>query len=914
MGQREDAKGECRAGEQRPRPEFGCRPRRATCAREGARARDVRQLGQRQEQCERRDDRIERSRRRAAEPAVAGDASGHRSDPVQRTWDGRERRHAARIIDRQPELREPGAGGHKDGRGEQAETDSTFAPPAFDDIHDHLLGRRPARVVPRMGDAAASTLRVVRMLLDGAALAFTPGDTIADAMIRAGQAPAGCLCLAGDCPYCLVTIDGVSYLRACQTPAAGGLVAARQPVTTPPAVIVDGRTRRPSSRHEHCGTLVIGAGPAGRAAARAGDVLVDDGPIPDPPDGVDTRPGMHVIGIYPGPRVVALGPHGTVQFHPQRIVIATGSSDEQLVATGLPRGGVFTLGAARRLLDRTAFPAGSVVIAAGTREACAFAQRLPDARIVIDPRLAEPPVAGALRGRVAGVSEGVVQIEEGPDSSSWTSCDILVVGLGRQPRDLLVRMAAGAGVAVEAVGSCGRPAPLPPPPGDGLVCPCAGVTTADLVSAYQRGFHHVELLKRSTTACTGTCQGAACLPHVRAFIAGREGTSPPPITARPAARQLTIAEAAAGAYLAPIRRTALHDEHVSLGARLDRFGGWWRPWSYGDPLAEYWAVREGVSICDVSTLGKVEVVGPEATEFLERLYPCHVADLEPGRARYALLLDEAGYTLDDGLIVRDRQSYFLTFTTGGASAAEAWLRDWADASVLDVRMLDRTSALGAINVTGPLAATLLERLGVTDPPGYMRMADARAAGIDCRVIRLGFTGEASYELHHDADRSVELWRALLAAGSDLGVRPHGLDALLTLRLEKGHVIVGQDTDFDSTPRRLHHDWAVKFDKPEFVGRHALVRTAANAPDRELVGVVFPASAEAPDEGAVLTVGDVFAGYLTSCRHSPALGRPVALGWLEYRDGALPQQVLCGGAIGEIVRPPFYDPDGGRVRV
>ena len=138
---------------------------------------------------------------------------------------------------------------------------------------------------------------------------------------------------------------------------------------------------------------------------------------------------------------------------------------------------------------------------------------------------------------------------------------------------------------------------------------------------------------------------------------------------------------------------------------MDRFGGWWRPWNYGDAVAEYWAVREGVSIGDVSTLGKLVVSGPDVVELLERLYPCHVADIKPGRSRYALLLNERGHVMDDGMILRDSETRFvLSFTSGGAANAEMWVRDWIETWGLRVHVLDRTMSLAAINVTGPLAA------------------------------------------------------------------------------------------------------------------------------------------------------------------------------------------------------------------
>ncbi len=187
-------------------------------------------------------------------------------------------------------------------------------------------------------------------------------------------------------------------------------------------------------------------------------------------------------------------------------------------------------------------------------------------------------------------------------------------------------------VPVRAVGAAAEEHALPPAPSDpdDVVCRCMDVTVANLDEAWTKGFTELELLKRATLAGIGTCQGGACLPHVRAWIAARTGEVPAPFTARPASRQITLAEAAADVTVDAFRRTPLHEVHLAAGARMDRFGGWWRPWHYGDAVAEYWAVREGVSLGDVSTLGKLVVSGPDVVEALERLYPCHVADIKPG--------------------------------------------------------------------------------------------------------------------------------------------------------------------------------------------------------------------------------------------------------------------------------------------
>ena len=230
---------------------------------------------------------------------------------------------------------------------------------------------------------------------------------------------------------------------------------------------------------------------------------------------------------------------------------------------------------------------------------------------------------------------------------------------------------------------------------------------------------------------------------------------------------------------------------------------------------------------------------------------------------------------------------------------------------MDVRMINQTYTLGAINVTGPLASELLERAGMREPMRFMRFADLEIAGVPCRVYRLSFTGEASYELHHPAERSVELWSALMDLGSDMGIYPHGLEALTALRLEKGHVIVGQDTDYDSTPRRIHHEWMCKLDKEYFIGKASVERTNRIELDKMLVG--FEIEEGACREGAVIWNGDEFAGHVTSAAWSFALNKGIALGWLDYFDGELPETVTINGMTAKRVDVPFYDKEAARAR-
>ncbi len=737
------------------------------------------------------------------------------------------------------------------------------------------------------------------------AIEIVAGESLLLSLLRAGSQPGGCLCLSGDCPHCLVTVDGVAYVRSCQVVARGGMVVTRQPLgEAPPLPGPAGHqeSAATSVRHLFADIVVIGQGESGEAAARAAreagrEVIA-----------LDARQGEEVIGVYPGPLVVVRTAEGMRQIHVRmpdgEIIIATGAAEIQPVAPGNRLAGIATRRAAEQMLA-AGLDLGRLALIGQPADGWGVLARAGGRS------LAGELVRFEGEGRVAAV---VVRDDQGNEKR--VECDTVAVDLGRQPRDVLVRM--GAGLPTRVVGGAARSGDVPACPRAGVVCHCAGVTVDDLASVVARGFHELELVKRATLAGTGTCQGAACLPHLRRYLATSSeadtdgATLPLPFTARPVTRQLTMGEAAAGAFHPPTPRTSLDEEHRRSGARMERMGGWWRPWNYGDVWAEYEAVRQAVSIGDVSTLGKMIVTGPDALALLERLYPTRVATIRPGRMRYVLLLDDRGYVLDDGMICREDETRFrLTFTSGGATFAELWVRDWAEAFGLDVRIMNVTMSVGAINLTGPRANELLARAGVAAPPAFLHFQDGEVAGIECRIMRLSFTGEISYELHHAATDSVALWQSLMELGADLGIRPHGLEALLKLRLEKGHLIVGQDTDFDSTPRRLAHEWAVRLDKDDFVGKLALQRTNRIPLNRQLVGLEM--DGEAPAEGAVIWHDGEYAGYVTSSTWSPTLGRSVMLGWLNLIANRLPEKVTIAGREARRVPTPFYDPEGGRAR-
>ena len=736
-----------------------------------------------------------------------------------------------------------------------------------------------------------------RIVVDGRPVPFAAGDSVAIAILRTGETPAGpgTLCLTGDCGNCLAQVDGVAYVRTCQQKALPGLSITRHPFgDLPPLPTLSGSdvTTSPSGPdievlRAHIDVAVIGGSEGGKEAAATAEkagkrVLV-----------LDAEEGDEVVGIYPGPLIVVRTPTLMLHVYPGEIIVATGAAEIHPVVPGNDLEGVVTSRAAQRMHK------------AGIELGAAVAVGTPPPGVPCIPLGGQLiRIEGDDRGRV----RSVVTADDWIGAETSTPCDTVIVGLGFAPRDVLARMAGELPLSV--VGPAAQPPALPPAPMSGIVCACNGTTVEDLQTAWDRGFQEIELLKRSSLACLGTCQGAACLPQVRAFIAARTREVPPPFTARPASRQITLAEASADTYVDVFRRTPLHEEHLALGGRLDRFGNWWRPWHYGDPIAEYWAVREGVSIGDVSTLGKMVVTGPDVVEFLERLYPCRVADIKPGRSRYALLLNERGHIMDDGMIVRESENRFvLTFTSGGAANAEMWVRDWIDTWGMRVNVMDRTMSLAAINVTGPRARELLQRAGVEDPPAFLGHTHADVAGVPCHLMRLSFTGEASWELHHPVDRSVELWRSLMTLGSDLGIRPHGLKALFGLRLEKGHIIIGMDTELDTTPRRVRMAWAARMDKPDFIGKAALERTAKQRDERLLHG--FTMDGDAPIEGSPILVDGAIVGHVSGSWASPALGKTVMLGWIKHLP--YPARVEINGREALVTSTPFYDPEGDRAR-
>lgn len=450
------------------------------------------------------------------------------------------------------------------------------------------------------------------------------------------------------------------------------------------------------------------------------------------------------------------------------------------------------------------------------------------------------------------------------------------------------------------------------------------LTPADIENTIAEGFDEIELVKRFATVGMGPSQGRQSATNaiwLTRSLTGRPLDGAVRWTDRPPAFPEKLG-VLAGRRFEPLRRTPMHDRHRALGAAMMPAGAWRRPDSYGpDPDAvrdEVRAVRENVGLIDVSTLGGIELRGPDAAAFLERFYASAHATQPVGRARYALMCDTTGVIVDDGVACRFAQDHFhVTTTTGASDAVHRQMLWWNAQWRCHVDIANVTAAYAAVNIAGPQARAVLAPLcdgfdvsAAAFP--YMGVRTGRVTGIPARVFRVGFVGELGYEIHVPAGCGEALWDALVEAGAPRHMRPFGVAAQRILRLEKGHLIVGQDTDGLTLPDEAGLDWAVALRKAFFVGKHAILARRKRGLDRKLVGFTLPPGTRSlPEECHLVIRGDDIVGRVTSITRSPSLGHPVGLAYVAP-DQAVPGGTFAikghGGRFVEAtVAPlPFYD--------
>jgi sarcosine oxidase subunit alpha len=458
-----------------------------------------------------------------------------------------------------------------------------------------------------------------------------------------------------------------------------------------------------------------------------------------------------------------------------------------------------------------------------------------------------------------------------------------------------------------------------------FACLCEDVTSKDIKLSIDEGYDSIELSKRYTTVTMGPCQGRMCqLPSIRVMAQhtgqqlGDVGTT----TARPPWVSVPMG-ILGGRPFEPAKRSSIHARHRQLGGNIKWAGDWRRAYDYGDPQAEALSVNRAAGLIDVSTLGKLLVKGPEAGEFLDRLYPNRFSNLAPGRIRYGVISSDAGRIVDDGTICRlDEDTFYVTTTSSGAGAVEEWFSWWLADWGMQVHLTDLTQGLSAVNLAGPRARETMAKVTELDCSNqafkYLDAKRHRIAGVPCLILRIGFVGEVGYEIHFPAAHGEHLWDALLQAGQQFGIRPFGLEPQRILRLQKMHILVGQDTDSESTPFGAAMPWIVKLDKEQdFIGKWALEHYGEQSTATSLVGFTM-ANGYVPTEGAVVTDGaGTPAGQVTSARYSPVLDRVIGMAWVPAAlasDGARITISDTGHVTqAEVQTRPFYDPDGEVLR-
>ncbi|MCA3184200.1 MAG: sarcosine oxidase subunit alpha family protein [Cupriavidus sp.] len=809
--------------------------------------------------------------------------------------------------------------------------------------------------------------------------------------------------------------------------------------------------------HDHCDVLVIGAGPAGLAAAAAAGrigervILCDE---QDQPGGAllsetDARiDGMSAAewlasmladlngrrNVRVMPRTQAFGyfahnhlalseqvnshadgaPRERIwQVRAKRVVMAAGAIERPLVFANNDLPGIMLADAARIYLNRYGVrPGHRIVIATAHDSAYRTALNLKEAGVdialVADLR---PAADGALREAAmsAGIQclvdcriksahgkravSAVELVHQGQRMS--TSCDALLMCGGWTPSIHLHSQSRGkivfdetlqafvpgisqqAGQSVgaargsfglaaalqEGAAAGGDPAFRPnvendPLQSGGWLGEASGtsqtkafvdfqndVTAADIRQAVQEGMHSIEHVKRYTTSGMATDQGKLSNMNALAIAAAALGKPLPAVgltTFRQPYTPVTfgaLAGASRGDLFDPVRETPIHGWAAENGAVFEDVGLWKRAWYFpklGETMQaavarECRQVRATAGFFDASTLGKIEVVGPDAAVFLEKLYTNPWAKLEPGRCRYGLMLNEQGFVMDDGVIARLAPDRFhVTTTTSGAPRVFHHMEDYLQTEFphIKVWLTSTTEQWAVIAVQGPKARNIIAPLVAgfdisAEAMPHMSIREGTVCGVEARVMRVSFTGELGFEVNVPADFGRAVWEALWAEGVKQQAVAYGTEAMHQLRADKGYIIVGQETDGTVTPDDLGLNWAIGKAKPDFVGKRSLVRPDMLLKNRKhLVGLLTEDPARVLEEGAQVTLdvspalGSPALGHVTSAYRSETAGRSIALALVSggrARMGETLYVPMPGGAIAvRVTEPVFFDPKGERL--
>ncbi|MGL5446844.1 MAG: glycine cleavage T C-terminal barrel domain-containing protein, partial [Rhabdaerophilum sp.] len=468
------------------------------------------------------------------------------------------------------------------------------------------------------------------------------------------------------------------------------------------------------------------------------------------------------------------------------------------------------------------------------------------------------------------------------------------------------------------------------------------VTARDIRLATREGFRSIEHVKRYTTTGMATDQGKTS--NINALAIAAESLSQTlPKTGHTTFRMPytpvtfgVLAGAYRGELFDPVRRTPMHALAEKHGAVFEDIGLWKRAHAFpraDESIAaavqrETRMARESVGVFDASTLGKIEITGRDAAAFLDRIYANPVANLGVGRCRYALMLNEAGFLIEDGIIARlDTERFHITTTTGGVSRVMHLLEDYRQTEFTEMEcfLASVTEHWATIAVQGPKAreviASFIEGIDLSlEAMGHMAIREGRFAGVPCRLMRASFTGELGFEVNVPADFGEAAMDVLLARAESFGGGLYGLEAMHILRAEKGYIIIGQDTDGTVTPDDLGLAWAFGKKPRDFIGKRGLARPDLAASDRkQLVGLLPDDPNRVLEEGAQIiraderSVGVRAQGHVTSAYFSPALGRGFALAMLKDGRARIGEAIVIpmpsGRIAARVVAPIFVDPEG-----
>ncbi|MEA5453858.1 sarcosine oxidase subunit alpha family protein [Sinomonas sp. JGH33] len=475
-------------------------------------------------------------------------------------------------------------------------------------------------------------------------------------------------------------------------------------------------------------------------------------------------------------------------------------------------------------------------------------------------------------------------------------------------------------------------------------------TVHDVLRATGAGMRSVEHIKRYTSISTANDQGKTSGVNAIGVIAAalNNGATPGEIgTTTYRAPYAPVAFAALagrerGDLFDPERLTSIHAWHVEHGAEFELVGQWLRPWYYPQPgesmdeavLRECAAVRDSVGMMDATTLGKIEIWGTDAGEFLNRIYTNAFKKLAPGSARYGVMCTPDGMIFDDGVTLRvDENRFFMTTTTGGAARVLDWLEEWHQTEwpALDVNFTSVTEQWTTVAVVGPKSRAVIARIAPeldldNEAFPFMTFRETTlASGIPARVCRISFSGELAFEVNVSGWYGQQVWEDIVEAGAEFNITPYGTETMHVLRAEKGYPIVGQDTDGTVTPQDAGMEWIVSKAK-DFIGKRSYSRVDTARTDRKhLVSLLpvdptfrLPEGTQVVESG--ITVNPAYGpvpmlGHVTSSYHSAALGRSFALALIKNGRNRIGQTLVApvGNQLIDVVvgDTVLYDPEGKR---